>query len=110
MHVPRTVRLLLLALAGAGLAVFGWIRWSSQSATVTAQALRPDARAGAAAGASGAVGRDTFARTLRLNGLIEAVESVAIQTPRLAGAGGQSLIITQLAAKGAHVRKGDLVI
>jgi hypothetical protein len=33
-------------------------------------------------------GQDTAPRTLRLNGLIEAVESVAIQTPRLAGAGG----------------------
>jgi HlyD family secretion protein len=99
MHVPRTVRWLLVAAAGGGVAVVGWNRWSSVPATVTVQA-QP----------ASATGQETFARTLRLNGLIEAVESVAIQTPRLAGAGGNSLVITQLAPKGAHVRKGDLVI
>lgn len=104
MHVSRIVRLALLALAGIGLAVFGWLRWSGLPATaLTAQGLPAE-------GGASTVVRGTFVRTLRLNGLIEAVESVAIQTPRLAGAGGQSLIITQLAPKGTQVRKGDLVI
>jgi HlyD family secretion protein len=99
MPVPRTARWLLLALAVAGLAVFGWIRFAGAPATVAAAPVVQTTPV-----------PEATAKTLRLNGLVEAVESVAIQTPRLAGAGGQSLIITQLAPKGTQVRKGDLVI
>jgi HlyD family secretion protein len=112
MRVHRFVRFLIPAVACVGLVAFGWTRWSGGPAT--AQALR-DQGAGAATGAStspstSTVPRGTFVRTLRLNGLIEAVESVTVQAPRLAGSGGQQMIITKLAPKGAQVRKGDLVI
>jgi HlyD family secretion protein len=100
MHVPRTLRLSILAFAIAGLIGLGWMRWGASATTATVAAAAP-----APAGA-----KTTFDKILRLNGLIEAVESVTVQAPRLAGAGGQQLIITQMAAKGAHVRKGDLVI
>jgi HlyD family secretion protein len=96
------LRVILPAAACAGVVAFGWTRWAG-GAPAAAQALRPET-------AGSTVVRGTFVRTLRLNGLIEAVESVTVQAPRLAGAGGQSLIITKLAPKGAHVRKGDLVI
>jgi HlyD family secretion protein len=101
MHVPRLFRLLILGVACLGFAAFGWFRWTAAPPTATAQASH---------GESGStVVRGTFVRALRLNGLIEAVESVTVQAPRLAG-GGQSLVITKLAPKGAHVGKGDLVI
>ncbi len=103
MHFPRPLRLLILAVACIGLAAFGWIRWTAVPTAATAQALHGEN------GASTVV-RGTFLRALRLNGLVEAVESVTVQAPRLAGAGGQPLVITQIAPKGAHVRKGDLVI
>jgi HlyD family secretion protein len=111
MHVPRALRLSILAFACAGLVGLGWMRWGASSTTATAETLRAaDTNGANAAAAAPAATKGTFARILRLNGLIEAVESVTVQAPRLAGAGGQQLIITQMAPKGAHVRKGDLVI
>ncbi len=103
MHVRRALRLLLIVGLGAGLLLAGWIHWSSAPETAAALPLRP---------ADGRVTRDktgTLPKHLRLNGLIEAVESVTVQAPRLSGAGGQ-MVITRLAGKGSHVRKGDLVI
>jgi HlyD family secretion protein len=106
MRVHRFVRLLIPVAIVAGLAVFGWTRWSAAPASAQALAAR-----GEGSGAPGTAGpRDISARTLRLNGLIEAVESVTVQAPRLAGSGGQQMVITKLAPKGSHVRKGDLVI
>jgi HlyD family secretion protein len=106
MHVSRTLRLSILAFACAGLVVLGWMRWgASPTTTASAQAIRPEGGANAASSP-----KDAKEKTLRVNGLIEAVEAVTVNAPRLAGAGGQNLIITKLAEKGAQVHKGDLVI
>lgn len=72
----------------------------------------PDTQAPAAAVATGAstVTRGTFVKTVRLNGLVEAVQFSSIRVPQLAGAGGQQLVITRLAPKGLQVRAGDLVV
>jgi multidrug resistance efflux pump len=49
-------------------------------------------------------------KTLRLNGLVEAVQFSAIRAPQIAGANGSQMIITTLIPKGTRVKKGDLVI
>jgi HlyD family secretion protein len=94
----------------AGVVLVGWTRWSSAPEIATAQAQPLRASADVATANTGNVTRDTSPRNLRLNGLIEAVESVTVQAPRLAGSGGQPMIITHVAPKGSRVRKGDLVI
>lgn len=53
---------------------------------------------------------DAFVRTLRLNGLVEAVAFASITAPRIAGQSGQQLVVQKLAAKGTLVRQGDLVV
>ena len=65
---------------------------------------KPASTATAGATASGTtVTRGTFVKTVRLNGLVEAVQFSSIRVPQLAGAGGQQLVITRLAPKGLQV-------
>lgn len=105
-----SVRLLLALLVGAA----GWLAFShlrpdpdvSLRPTVSAAA---DPRAEAAADPD-AVQRGTFVRSLRLNGLVEAVAFASITAPRIAGQGGQQLVIQKLVPKGTQVKKGDLVV
>lgn len=47
---------------------------------------------------------------LRLAGTVEALKSLTIVTPRLAGAGPSALVIMKLAPGGARVRAGDLLV
>lgn len=56
------------------------------------------------------VNRRDFVRAIRLSGTVEAVQSMTIATPRLAGPGGNSLVITTLVRSGAAVKKGDLIV
>ncbi len=56
------------------------------------------------------VNRRDFVRAIRLSGTVEAVQSTTIATPRLAGPGGNSLVITTLVRSGAAVKKGDLIV
>jgi HlyD family secretion protein len=56
------------------------------------------------------VTRGTFLKTLRLDGLVEAVEFVPVQAPQLVGAGGRPIVITYLAPNGTSVLRGDLVV
>jgi HlyD family secretion protein len=51
-----------------------------------------------------------FSRTLRLHGIVEAVESHAIAAPRLSGQGLGTLIITRLAVNGSAVHRGDVLV
>jgi multidrug resistance efflux pump len=71
--------------------------------------LSPSSSAAAAPQAQ-APTSDAFVHTLRLNGLVEAVAFASITAPRIAGQGGQQLVIQKLAAKGTLVRQGDLVV
>ena len=55
----------------------------------------------------------SFVRSLRLTGIIESVRYHNVAAPRLVGvtgAGGNALIITRLAASGAEVGPGDLLV
>lgn len=56
------------------------------------------------------VRRASFDRVLRLTGTTEALRSMPIVAPRLAGAQLGSMVITALAPAGAHVKRGDLLV
>jgi HlyD family secretion protein len=51
-----------------------------------------------------------FSNTLRLSGTVEAVESIAITAPRIAGSQINQLTITKLIGSGSPVHKGDLLV
>ncbi len=51
-----------------------------------------------------------FVRTIRLHGIVEAVESHAIAAPRLSGQGLGTLIITKLVVNGSSVHRGDVLV
>jgi len=83
-------------------------------------ATRPEASsaAGARRGDRAQVARSSFVRSLRLTGIIESVRYHNVTAPRLVGVtagpgaapGGNALIITKLAAGGAQVTEGDLLV
>ncbi len=54
--------------------------------------------------------RGAFVRTVRLNGLVEAVDFHSVVAPRLTGGGNPALTIVRMAPKGVSVRKGDLLV
>lgn len=59
------------------------------------------------------VARGSFVRGLRLTGIIESVRYHNVAAPRIVGgtgAGGNTLIITKLAASGAQVKEGDVLV
>jgi multidrug efflux pump subunit AcrA (membrane-fusion protein) len=51
-----------------------------------------------------------FVRRLRLTGITEATRSYVVTTPLLAGANQGSMVVTRLAAAGATVKAGDLLV
>lgn len=51
-----------------------------------------------------------FVRTVRVHGIVEAVESRAIAAPRLSGQGLGTLIITRLVRNGSTVHRGDVLV
>lgn len=51
-----------------------------------------------------------FVRSLRVHGIVEAVESRAIAAPRLSGQGLGTLIITKLVPNGSTVHRGDVLV
>ncbi|HKD81697.1 MAG TPA: HlyD family efflux transporter periplasmic adaptor subunit [Candidatus Angelobacter sp.] len=51
-----------------------------------------------------------FVHSLRVHGIVEAVESHAIAAPRLSGQGLNTLIITRLVKNGSAVHKGDVLV
>ena len=59
------------------------------------------------------VERRAFVKSLRLTGIIESVRYHNVTAPRLVGVtgtGGNTLIITRLAASGSRVERGDLLV
>jgi multidrug resistance efflux pump len=56
------------------------------------------------------VERRDFVRTVRVHGIVEAVESHGIAAPRLSGQNLGSLIITKLVKNGSAVRRGDVLV
>lgn len=51
-----------------------------------------------------------FVSSIRLHGVVEAVESHAISAPRLSGQGLSTLIITKLVASGSTVHRGEVLV
>jgi len=86
---------LLVALAALG----AWNPRSAQSRAPDASLIR-----------TAVVEQKDFVRTLRLHGIVEAVESHAIAAPRLSGQGLGTLIITKLVANGSSVRRSDILV
>lgn len=56
------------------------------------------------------VARRDFIRSIRLNGMVEAVQATTISVPRLAGQNTPSLVVTRLIRAGASVKPGDLLV
>ncbi len=56
------------------------------------------------------VERRNFRRTLRLHGIVEAVQSYAVAAPRLSGQAAGSMVITKLVRTGTRVRRGDMLV
>jgi len=54
--------------------------------------------------------RGDFLRTVRVHGIVEAIDSHAVAAPRLVGQNLSSLVITKLTLAGSVVRKGDLLV
>src|SRR5262245_19993878 len=77
-------------------------------------AVRLNARSpepkGPAGSATFNVARHDFVRSVRLNGIVEAVEATSIQAPRLSGQNQNSLVIMRLIRNGATVRPGDTLV
>ena len=106
MRVRTVPPLLRLPLIGAGCAIMLATAWAVLPGRTPVDVVE----AQAASSPSSSVTRGTFVKTLRLNGLVEAVQFTAIRAPQIAGAQGQQMIITTLIPKGTRVKKGDLVI
>jgi HlyD family secretion protein len=51
-----------------------------------------------------------FVQSVRVHGIVEAVESHTISAPRLSGQGLNTLIITRLVKNGSAVRQGDVLV
>jgi multidrug resistance efflux pump len=108
--LPPSLRLPLIGVTCAIAAVTA-IAWSDgPAAQAPAQSQATASSKPGSSSSSSTVTRGTFVKTVRLNGLVEAVQFSAIRAPQIAGAQGQQMIITQIAPKGTRVRKGDLVI
>ena len=65
---------------------------------------------GAEAARTAVVEQKDFVHTVRLHGIVEAVESHSIAAPRLSGQGLGSLIITRLVQNGSPVHRGDVLV
>jgi len=94
----------------------GWLLWAAIAAVLVATALIVRTHRAAPGNISAEVfriaivERKDFSKTLRLHGIVEAVESHAIAAPRLSGQGLGTLIITRLAANGSAVHRGDVLV
>jgi len=68
------------------------------------------AEAGSESARTATITRKDFIRTVRLHGIVEAVESHTISVPRLSGQGLGSLLITHLIKNGSPVHPGDALV
>jgi multidrug efflux pump subunit AcrA (membrane-fusion protein) len=104
---PFTSRGQLMAAMTGGalllLIIWGVLQFRSSSAGDAAPA-------DAALSATAIVERRDFVRTVRIHGVVEAVDSHTISVPRLSGPGLGQLTITRLAPNGTPVKRGDLLV
>ena len=103
MPIPTHLRLWLTG--GALLVAIG-----ASAAFLSARDTDPSGQSGRRQSSS-TVERQEFTRILRLSGTVEAVQTVTIATPRLAGqTASASLVITFLVPAGTMVKAGDLIV
>ncbi len=84
------------------LLVAAWLLWARRRPPVAVQTTR-----------TATVKRGDFVRSLRVHGVVEAVQFYSVTAPRLAGQRGQdygSLIITTLVPGGTRVNPGDVLV
>ncbi len=94
--------------------VLGIFLWRPDASGAAAQSSAPSAHS------SKALARRDFVRRIRLTGLSEAIQFHVATAPLLAGQGGQgggggeggggSLVIVKIAAPGARVKAGDILV
>jgi HlyD family secretion protein len=110
--IPPFLRLILAGLAAATIVSVAFAGLAGRANDAPSGSQQPSAprSSSAARSPSGTVTRGTFLKTIRFNGLVEAVQFTAVRTPQIAGQGGQQLVVTRLVPKGTQVRKGDLVV
>ncbi|HEY6351667.1 MAG TPA: HlyD family efflux transporter periplasmic adaptor subunit [Candidatus Angelobacter sp.] len=95
-----------------------WVLWTFLAAIVVLVILVVASRLtfsnGSASGAqvvrTAVVEQKDFVTSMRLHGIVEAVDSHGIAAPRLSGQGLGTLIITRLVASGSQVRRGDVLV
>lgn len=94
--------------------MFLWVIVLALVAGIAALVLRRSGPAGEQANGDAVrttvVEQKDFVRTLRVHGIVEAVESRAIAAPRLSGQGLGTLIITKLVPNGSTVHRGDVLV
>jgi HlyD family secretion protein len=100
-----TVGLPTLVVLAAATGVWKWDDASAPTAVVLAQAAQ-------AAQADAARTAATERASVRLNGLVEAVDFFSVVVPRVIGSGGgqQRLTVVKLAQKGALIKRGDVLV
>lgn len=95
-----------------------WLRWTVIAVIVLIALVVAVTRfgvsnhnvSGAQAIRTAVVEQKDFVTSIRLHGIVEAVESHAIAAPRLSGQGLGTLIITKLVASGSVVHRGDVIV
>lgn len=90
--------LIILALLSLSVVLLRWLS-SGEKSTADAQAAR-----------TAVVEQKDFVRTLRVHGIVEAVESHMIAAPRISGQGLGTLIITKLPVSGSSVHRGEVLV
>jgi HlyD family secretion protein len=89
----------------AGAAVVALVLWavlarrSSEVTAPTGESVR-----------TAAVERRDFVRSVRIHGIVEAMESYTVAAPRLAGQNLNTLVITHMVPAGSAVKRGDLLV
>ncbi len=78
--------------------------------TVAYRSLREKQGIGGEASQTAIVQQADFVRSVRVHGVVEAVESHTIAAPRLSGQGLNTLIITKLVKNGSAVHQGDVLV
>jgi HlyD family secretion protein len=110
---PPKGRRFLWVIIGMAVVIVGLTAWgllarrSSQTQSAAANANDPSAPPVIR---TASVRRGEFARTVRIHGITEALESRPIAAPRLQVQGLNTLVITHLVPSGTRVKKGDLLV
>jgi HlyD family secretion protein len=106
-----TIGLSTLAVLAAVTGVWRWENAPAPAAVVLAQAGQP-AQASQPTQPDAARAAASERASVRLNGLVEAVDFYSVVVPRVTGSGGgqQRLTIVRLAPKGTLIKRGDVLV